>query len=138
VALVVGCAARRAPAPSYPAPRPYVREEASLPVIQTEPRPIAAQMAGKTGIARVTVTDRGFEPARITARVGDRVKVHLRNAGTREHNLILPRYGVFPQNLAPGGETYIEFTASEAGAWPFFSDAPGSPEPGLAGELRVE
>lgn len=138
VAVVVpGCATKRSPQAQYPPPQPYVAEEVSA-VIQTEPVPIAQQMAGQEGIVELVVTDEGFRPAVITTTVGERVKIHLINRGSRAHTLTIPRIPVFSQNLDPGGENYIEFTAGEKGVWAYFSDAPGEPEPGLAGELRVE
>lgn len=135
---LVACAARQPQAPQYPAPLPFDPDEVALPAAQTEPLSVEQQLAGQEGIARVVVTDEGFEPDSLAARRGDRVKIHLRNLGTREHTLTLPRWGIYPQNLPPGGETYIEFTASEAGVFRFYSDASGEPEPGLDGELRVE
>lgn len=133
--LTAGCSARQ-----EPEPQPVAREPAQEHVvtIQTEPVPIAEQMEGQTGIIAVVVTDRRFEPDAITTTVGGRVKIHLINKGTKEHTLTIPRWDVFSRNLAPGEENYIEFTASEKGIWPFFSDAPGEPEAGLNGELKVE
>lgn len=107
--------------------------------IQTEPMPIAQLMAGKTGIVEMVLTERGIEPSELRTTIGSRVKIHVRNAGEREHNLVIPRWGIVPSaNLPPGGETYIEFTAGEKGAWEYFSDAPGEVEPALKGILKVE
>lgn len=134
---VAGCAAKRSPQAQYPPPKPYVAEDVSA-VIQTEPVPPAQQMAGQEGIIELMVTDEGFNPTVITTTVGERVKIHLINRGRKAHTLTIPRIPVFSQNLEPGGENYIEFTAGEKGVWTYFSDAPGEPEPGLVGELRVE
>lgn len=135
-ALLVGCSARKAP--HSPTPVGWDRPPEETVYAQTEPVPIAQQMAGQTGIIQVTVTDTGYEPAEIATTVGGRVKIHLINRGTKEHTLTIPRWAVFSRNLAPGEENYIEFTAGEKGVWPFFSDAPGEPEPGIAGQLKVE
>lgn len=136
VLLASGCAAQRRPEQVYDTPAVLAGDYVSA--VQTEPEPIARQMEGKTGIVPMVVTDEGFEPALLTAPVGGRVKIHIVNRGTKEHTLTIPRWGIFTRNLAPGEENYVEFTASEAGDWPFFSDAPGEPEPGLSGVLRVE
>lgn len=136
--LIAGCSSRRGPAPApvaHPAPE---WEPQPAVTVQTEPVPIAQQMAGQSGVVRVVVTDKGFEPDVIATTVGGRVKIHLINQGTKEHTLSIPRWAIFTRNLAPGEENYIEFTASEKGIWPFFSDTPGEPEPGLAGEVKVE
>lgn len=102
----------------------------------TEPTPITEQMAGRTGIQVLVITDGGFEPAVVRVGVNQRVKWHVINRGQKEHNLILPRYGVVVSNIAPGAENYVEFTAGEKGDWPFFSDSPGAQE--FAGSLKVE
>lgn len=106
---------------------------------QTEPVPIARQMAGQTGIVQMVLTDEGIQPGELRTTVGGRVKIHVRNEGKQEHNLVIPRWGIYPtHNLPPGGETYIEFTAGEKGAWEFYSDAPGKVEAALKGILKVE
>lgn len=102
----------------------------------TEPTPIADQMAGRTGIQVLVITDAGFEPAVVTVGVNQRVKWHLINRGQKQHNLVLSRYGIVVSNIAPGAENYVEFTASEKGDWPFFSDTPGTQE--FGGSLKVE
>lgn len=135
-ALTSGCGAHPRPEQVYDAPGVLAGDYVSA--VQTEPVPIAEQMEGQTGIVTMVVTDEGFDPPLVTAPVGGRVKLHIVNRGTREHTITIPRWGIYTRNLAPGEENYVEFTASEAGDWPFFSDAPGEPEPGLSGILRVE
>lgn len=137
VTVLAGCSARKTPESPLPAGWDRPPEQAAY-IAQTEPVPIAQQMAGQTGIVQVTVTDTGYEPAEIATTVGGRVKIHLINRGSKEHTITIPRWGVFSRNLAPGEENYIEFTAGEKGIWPYFSDAPGEPEPGIAGHLKVE
>lgn len=107
-------------------------------IAQQEPIDIGKQMEGLTGIVEMEVTDERFTPQLLSVAVGATVRIHLRNAGTNPHNLIIPRFRVVTSNLPPGGENYIEFTASQKGAWPFYSDAPGVMEPGLQGALQVE
>ena len=106
--------------------------------IQEAPVPIAQQMAGQTGVVEMAVTARGYEPAQLTVGLNDRVQIHLVNRDSKEHNLVLERWGIITAPLAPGAETYIEFTASEKGAWPIFSDAPGVAEAGYDATLQVE
>lgn len=112
---------------------------AETPVIsvQYEPVPIARQMEGQTGIIRMTITDKGFEPSQLSAPVGGRVKVHVMNADTRDHNFVVDRYGVVTAPIRPGGETYVEFTAAEKGNWPFVSEL-SAMERAYQGALRVE
>jgi len=117
---------------------PWDEPGARVLAIQTEPVPIEEQMKGQTGIIHMAVSEEGFVPPLIRVKEGDRVRIHLRNTGRREHNLVLPRFGIVAGVMPPGGENYIEFTASEKGRWPFFSDASGREEIGLVGTLVVE
>lgn len=134
-ALLAGCGAGRRPATvDAPIPEPT----GTAVITQTAPMSVAQQMAGKTGIITVRMTDRGFEPAQVIVREGSAVRIHLINAGSQAHNFVLSRHGVVTSALPAGGENYVEFTANEQGDWPFVSDAPGSVEPGFQGTLKVE
>ncbi len=110
-------------------------------IIQDKPKPIAQLMEGKTGVVMMSMTDRGVEPSTITAKLGDEVRIYVKNNGTKEHNLVIPQFGVVTRNMAPGADNYIAFTASIKGSWPFFSDASNKgakAEAGLQGILKVE
>ena len=137
--LLTGCMAGREHdqhADQPLAEAPY--EEQPVIAIQDKPISIAEQMKGQTGIVKMVATAQGFEPAELTTTVGGKVKIHLVNQDSREHNLVIGRFGVATAPLAPGGETYIEFTAGEKGAWPVVSDLPGTVEPGYEATLKVE
>lgn len=134
---VSGCGGGKAPA-RMPALGDHSEPSGPGRIVQEEPKPIAGQMAGKEGIIQMVMTEQGFEPSEIPVRAGQTVRIYLRNAGTKEHNFVVPRFGIRTSNMAPGAENYVEFTPGVKGVWPFFSDAPGPEEPGLAGQLRVE
>lgn len=135
--LVAGCGARPQ-TPRPPQAHGSPDEGTEVLAIQEAPVPIARQMAGQTGIIEMRVTDQAFAPNHLASPVDGRVKIHIVNAGTKEHNLVIPRYRVYSRILAPGGENYVEFTADEKGDWPYYSDAPGQEESGLSGILKVE
>jgi hypothetical protein len=133
VLVVGGCKGRPAPeVPVIDVPRDEER------IVQREPVPIQRQIDGQSDIIQLVVNERGFTPRLIKAAEGSRVKIHLRNAGTREHRLVIQRFGIVTSLLPPGGENYIEFTASAKGDWPFHAEVDDRPEPGLAGILKVE
>jgi hypothetical protein len=117
---------------------PSAGEESTVIAIQNEPVPIAEQLAGQTGVVEMVMTDRGFEPPQLTSTIGGTVKLHVRNDSAGEHNLIVERYGIVTRTLKPGEENYVEFTASEKGAWAIVSDAPGQVEPAFQATLKVE
>lgn len=107
-------------------------------IVQRTPKTPRQQAEEAGNATAMKVTDHGFEPAQLTVSYGSRVKIYLTNIGVREHNLVIPRFGIVTQPLVRGSDTYIEFTASAKGRWPFFSDAPGAQERGLTGQLIIE
>lgn len=131
--IVSGCS-RPPTAPQTQASAP--REEERTVILQREPVAIAQQLRNQQGLVEMKMTDQGFAPSSMTVQAGAVVKIHLINAGTHTYNLVLPRYGVVTSPMVPGAENYIEFTASEAGIWPFFSDASGEVQ--WRGELYVQ
>lgn len=107
-------------------------------VVQRTPKSPRQQAEEAGNATAMWVTDRGFEPRQITVAQGSRVKIYLLNQGLNEHNLVIPRFGIVTQPLVRGADTYVEFTASAKGSWPYFSDAPGAQERGIDGLLVVE
>lgn len=136
--LAAGCGAAGPKSDADAVRQPWEEPGSRVLAIQTEPMSIAEQMKGQTGIVHMTVSEQGFLPPLLRVKEGSRVRIHLSNTGSKEHNLILPRFGIVAAVMPPGGENYIEFTASEKGRWPFFSDASGQEELGLVGTLVVE
>lgn len=133
--VVGGCSARREePVKSASA----VNWSNGSRIVQRAPELPSKQVAEVAGAQSIRVTDHGFEPAQLTVTHGSRVKIYLTNYGLNEHNMVIPRFGIVTQPLTRGADTYIEFTASAKGSWPFFSDAPGAPERGIDGLLVVE
>ncbi|MGE5672614.1 MAG: cupredoxin domain-containing protein [Mycobacterium leprae] len=131
--LLAACSATQDP-PELP---PAAAE--AVPVIsQQAPVPIAAQMGRQTDIVTLKVTDRGLEPGLLVTAAGGKVKLHLLNAGTRVHNLVIPRFGIVSRALGPGEENYVEFTAGTVGEWPLYSDATPADSESLHGILKVE
>ncbi|MGZ4113028.1 MAG: cupredoxin domain-containing protein [Tumebacillaceae bacterium] len=91
-----------------------------------------------TGVHNVQLTDQSITPAQIIVQENDVVKILVVNKGTKKHNLVIPDYSIFTQNLNVGEKTDAEFTANKKGQFPYYSDAPGSPDPGLQGMLIVK
>lgn len=107
-------------------------------IVQRTPKPPRQQAEEAGNATEMRLTDHGFEPAQMTVPYGSRVKIYLMNQGLSEHNLVIPRFGIVTQPLVRGADTYVEFTASAKGRWPYFSDAPGAPERGINGVLVIE
>jgi FtsP/CotA-like multicopper oxidase with cupredoxin domain len=91
-----------------------------------------------TGVHNLQITDSNITPAQIIVKENDVVKIKVTNKGTKKHNLVIPDYYIFTQNLNIGETTDAEFTANQKGQFPYYSDTPGSPEPGIKGMLIVK
>jgi plastocyanin len=72
----------------------------------------------------VTITDAGFEPARIDARVNDIVAVTL-TAGDTPHGFSLDAYRI-AKRVEPGKPLAFEFRADTAGTFPFYCSLTGA------------
>ena len=85
----------------------------------------------------VTLRDDGILPASLHA--STKAPLHLRvvNQGGQPHNLVIPDFYIFTNNLNPKESIDVSFTPDKAGVFPFYSDTGGNPEPGLQGSLHV-
>ncbi|PWI58958.1 cupredoxin domain-containing protein [Sulfoacidibacillus thermotolerans] len=85
----------------------------------------------------IIVTDKGFFPKKITGSFNQPVTITVCNKGTKTHNFILPAFYIYSPNLAVHCSTTVQFTPDKTGVFQFYSDAGGSKEPGLIGEIDV-
>lgn len=58
-----------------------------------------------------------FDPTVITVKQGDSVRINMKSIDVA-HGFALPEFGV-NQNLEPGKEVVVEFTANKKGEFPF-------------------
>ncbi|MEO5819356.1 MAG: cupredoxin domain-containing protein [Vicinamibacteraceae bacterium] len=72
----------------------------------------------------VTVTDAGFEPARIDARLNDIVAITL-TAGDTPHGFSVDAYRV-AKRVEPGKPLRFEFRADSVGTFPFYCSLTGA------------
>lgn len=78
-----------------------------------------------------------YEPADITAKPGEAVKVNFKNAGTVEHTYIIKDLN-FKLTAAPGATVSGIFTApATAGVHEIHCDVAGHTEAGMQGKLNV-
>jgi plastocyanin len=78
-----------------------------------------------------------FDPAALTAGVGQTVNVTLDNEGVLEHNFVIQELGV-SLGPVPGGQTASgSFTPASAGSFEYYCDVPGHREAGMVGTLTV-
>ena len=125
-------------------PRPAALAAVAVALVATVPPAgdLAAQRRSSTQDDRrrevaLRVTDTGFEPARIDARVNDIVSITL-TAGDTPHGLAVDAYRL-AKRVEPGKPLRFEFRADTAGTFPFYcslTSADGRPHD-ERGELVV-
>ena len=86
---------------------------------------------------QVRLHDTGIQPSSFTAISGEPVNITVVNQGKSIHNFVVPDFYIFTQNLKPGEQVKVSFTPDKTGAFPYYSDTGGQPEPGIQGTIRV-
>ncbi|MCL6549162.1 MAG: cupredoxin domain-containing protein, partial [Alicyclobacillus sp.] len=81
--------------------------------------------------------DGSITPSFVSAKVNQPLRITVVNSGQRAHNLVIPDFYIFTHNLYPGEQVTVSFTPTRTGAFPYYSDAGGKPEPGMQGTLQV-
>ncbi|MDQ0188899.1 cupredoxin domain-containing protein [Alicyclobacillus cycloheptanicus] len=85
----------------------------------------------------ITLRDGQITPAAFTAKRGSLVEIEVVNRGTKRHNLVIPDFYIFTQNLNPGEDVTASFRPDKTGTFRYYSDVNGQPEPGMQGTLTV-
>jgi plastocyanin len=85
----------------------------------------------------ITLRDGAIEPATFQASKGNMVHIHVINQGKGRHNLVIPDFYIFTQNLNAGETVDASFKPDKLGDFPYYSDKGGKPELGIRGTLTV-
>jgi hypothetical protein len=85
----------------------------------------------------ITLTDGHITPNQLSASTTAPLRLRVVNHGTKPHNLVMPDFYIFTQNLKPGEDVTISFTPDKKGKYPYYSDTGGKPEAGMEGTLIV-
>ena len=101
-----------------------------------------AACGGGNGTSAETVTVKGmdtfrYDPATLTAQVGQVINVTLDNEGVLEHNFVIQEMNVSLGPVAGGQAASGSFTPVTAGAYEYYCDVPGHREAGMVGTLTV-
>jgi nitrite reductase (NO-forming) len=78
-----------------------------------------------------------FNPATLSAAVGQTVNVTLNNVGVLEHNFVLDEFNVRLGPIQGGTQSSGSFTPDAAGTYEYYCDVPGHREAGMVGTLTV-
>ncbi len=77
-----------------------------------------------------------FNPAAITVKTGDSVKITFKDSDGR-HNLVIDGYDLSTKIIGPGATDTIEFTADKTGTFEYYCSLPGHKDQGMMGKLVV-
>ncbi len=86
----------------------------------------------------VTGTEYSFNPATISVKKGEKIKLTFINAGSTLHNLVIDSLGVQTKNVAPGKSDTIEFTVESDADLTYFCSISNHQSLGMEGELKIE
>jgi plastocyanin len=78
-----------------------------------------------------------FDPASLSAQVGQTVNVTLNNTGVLEHNFVIDEFSVSAGPIIGGQTADVSFTPSTAGSYTYYCNVPGHREAGMEGTLTV-
>lgn len=79
-----------------------------------------------------------YEPATISAKIGQAVKVVYTNTGKYPHNFVIDELGMKSQTIKAGETETFTFTPSKAGTFSFYCSLPNHREKGMVGTLSVQ
>ncbi len=91
---------------------------------------------GASNELTVTMTEFKFQPASLSATAGRAITLHLKNAGTVEHDFKIEKTAV-SITLKPGQTVTKEIPALAAGVYDVVCSVPGHKEAGMATKLTV-
>ncbi len=96
--------------------------------------------SGASNAQKVTITTQDtfkYDPATLTAKVGQPVEVTLDNRGNLEHSFVIDALGVKIGPITGGQKGSGSFTPSQAGTYTFYCSVPGHIDAGMTGTLTV-
>lgn len=124
---------------SYQAPIPASTQTPTTETGQpTGASPTTQAPTAETTEISVNGTEFSFNPASISVKAGEHIKLTFKNNGRASHNLILEGVGVGTKTIGGGQTDVIEFTAPSSGTYNFFCSIPGHRTSGMEGSLNVE
>ncbi|MEP7356596.1 MAG: cupredoxin domain-containing protein [Anaerolineales bacterium] len=78
-----------------------------------------------------------YDPATLTAKVGQEVTVNLENKGALDHSFVIDELSVKLETVKAGTTGHVTFTPSQAGTYTYYCDVPGHKAAGMTGTLTI-
>lgn len=112
----------------------------TLQETETPTETSAPTQAPISGVREISVvgTEFSFNPASISVKTGEKVKIIFENNGRAPHNLVIKDLDVGTKVISGGQAETIEFIAPTSGTYTFFCSVPGHRASGMEGNLKVE
>jgi len=102
------------------------------------PLVIACAGGGGGGGTVIKMSEFKYDPATITVKAGQPVKLTLQNEGTVVHDFHIDDLGVVSPKVQPKSQSNFEFTPSKSGTFKIICHEPGHEEGGMTGTLTVQ
>ena len=97
----------------------------------------AATPAGSVSLNVVGSDSFKYEPAALTAKVGQAVTVNLQNKGNLDHSFVIDELSVKLETVKAGTTQSVTFTPGTAGTYTYYCDVPGHKAAGMTGTFTV-
>lgn len=91
-----------------------------------------------TNEVTITGTEYSFNPASITVKKGESIKLTFVNAGSSPHNLVIDKLNVKTKNVFPEKSETIEFTTEETGTVSFYCSIGNHQSLGMEGKIEIQ
>jgi len=112
--------------------------QSTSPAPQSSSSSSTATTSSAVREVRVTLSDFKFEPAEITVKRGERVRLILENTGTVAHDWTVRDLNLASPRVQPGQTATYEFTVDRAGTFTSVCVEAGHEALGMTGRLIVE
>lgn len=97
-----------------------------------------AEHSADTETVTVTAKEFAFQPATISAKPGQTLRIKLVNEGKVSHNLHIAGSDAKTETIQAGNSDTIEFTVPEKGETRFFCAVPGHEQSGMVGRVVTD
>lgn len=101
----------------------------------TNPPPTTSSGTSQVKEIEVMGSDFKFNPAQISLKSGEKVKVVFKNTGEARHDFVIEGLNARTKIIAPGTSDTVEFTVPYTGTYTFYCSVPGHREAGMEGKL---
>lgn len=98
---------------------------------------MSSETSGATKTFNVTASSFKFNPATITVKKGDSVKIVVTNSGGK-HDLVLEEFNVRTKILESGQTGTVTFVADKAGSFEYYCSVGNHRQMGMVGKLIVQ